>query len=36
MNRKSQVIEELFNICRKKRNLEFHNDLVINIYICLR
>lgn len=27
-NKKSQVIEELFNICEARNNFEFHNDLV--------
>lgn len=28
MNKKDKVITEIFEICRKKGNYEFHNDLV--------
>ena len=30
-NKKSQVIEEIFKICKKKNNFEFHNDLVKDV-----
>lgn len=30
-SKKSQVIEELFKICSKNRNFEFHNDLVKDV-----
>lgn len=31
VNKKSQVIEEIFKICKKKNNFEFHNDLVKDV-----
>ena len=31
VNKKHQVIEELFKICKKKNNFEFHNDLVKDV-----
>lgn len=31
INKKSQVIDELFKTCLKQNNFEFHNDLVKDI-----
>lgn len=31
LNKKSQVIEELFNICKQNNNFEFHNNLVKDV-----